>query len=254
MTGWSEVDEGFRFPALEARVTAERRRLYHRCCDVPEGRFGDLADVSIFGQDTALVAVAAGLPLDGRIHLRCALRQTAPIALGEPLRLEGRTLPYGPSPRGRLLNAAFAFRRADGAVPLEIEMQYLLPGPATGERSARETETEAPFAPLAELALTPEKVMGYSGEVGNLIHFDVAFARAAGFRAPLAQGQMQVTAALGALAAQGLPDAFTLHSRFLRPLHWDERATIEATADRSRLRVLAPDGRIAGTVELEKSV
>jgi acyl dehydratase len=254
MTGWSQVDEGFRFPALEARVTAERRRLHHRCCDVPEGRFGDLADVSIFGQDTALAAVAAGLPLDGRIHLRCVLRQAAAIALGERLRLEGRVLPYGPSPRGRLLNAAFAFRRADGSLPLEIEMQYLLPGPATGERAMRETEAPAAFAPLAALALTPEKVTGYSAEVGNLIHFDVAFARAAGFRAPLAQGQMQVTAALGALAAQGLPDAFTLDSRFLRPLHWDERATIEATADRSRLRFVAPDGRVAGTTEFRQGV
>ena len=247
MTGWSAVAEGFRFPPLEARVTAERRRLYHRCCDVPEGRFGDLADVSIFGQDTALAAVAAGLPLDGRIHLRCLLRQAAPIPLGERLRLEGRVLPYGPSPRGRLLNATFAFRRVDGSVPLEIEMQYLLPGPATGERPAREAEAEAVYAPFAELALTPEKVMGYSEEVGNLIHFDVDFAKRAGFRAPLAQGQMQVTAALGALAAEGLPDAFTLDSRFLRPLHWDERAAIEATADRSRLRLVAPDGRVAGT-------
>ena len=253
MKGWDAVAEGFRFPTLEACVTAERQRRHHQACDVPEGAFGGRADPSILGQDTALAAVKAGLPLDGRIHLRCLIRQRRPVALGERLRLEGRVLPFGPSPRGRLLNAAFTFHDSAGAEPLEMEMHYLLPGPPTGERGPREAEAApAAFAPIAAMALTPEKVMAYSSEAGNLIHFDVDFAKAAGFRAPLAQGQMQVTAALGALAAAGLPEAFTLDSRFLRPLHWDERATVEATADRRRLRFLTADGRVAGTAELRK--
>jgi acyl dehydratase len=250
MKGWDAVVEGFRFPELEACVTTERQRRHHQACDVPEGVFGDRADPSILGQDTARAAVKAGLPLDGRIHLRCVIRQRRPVALDERLRLEGRVLPFGPSPRGRLLNAAFTFRDAAGAAPLEMEMHYLLPGPATGERGPREAEpAPAAFTPIAEMALTPEKVMAYSAEAGNLIHFDADFAKAAGFRAPLAQGQMQVTAAIGALWAD-LPDDFTLESRFLRPLHWDDRASIEATADRRRLRFVAQDGRIAGTAEL----
>lgn len=253
MQGWDAVSEGFRFPVLEASVTAERQRRHHQACDVAEGAFGGRADPSILGQDTALAAVEAGLPLDGRIHLRCLIRQHRPVALDERLRLEGRVLPFGPSPRGRLLHAAFTFHDAAGAAPLAMEMRYLLPGPATGERGPREAEpAPAAFAPMAAMTLTPEKVMAYSSEAGNLIHFDMDFAKAAGFRAPLAQGQMQVTAALGALAAEGLPDAFTLDSRFLRPLHWDERASVEATADRRRLRFVAADGRLAGTAEFSR--
>lgn len=252
MKGWDAVAEGFRFPKLEACVTAERQRRHHEACDVPDGAFGGRADPSILGQDTALAAVRAGLPLDGRIHLRCLIRQHRPVALDERLRLDGRVLPFGPSPRGRLLNAAFTFRDAGGAAPLEMEMHYLLPGAATGERAPREPEpAPADFAPVAAMALTPEKVTAYSSEAGNLIHFDADFAKRAGFRAPLAQGQMQVTAALGALAAAGLPNAFTLDSRFLRPLHWDDRAALEATADRRRLRFVAADGRIAGTAEFQ---
>ena len=251
MKGWDAVAEGFRFPELQACVTIERQRRHHRACDIPEGLFGGRADASILGQDTALAAVKAGLPLDGRIHLRSLIRQRRAVALDERLRLAGRVLPFGPSPRGRLLHAVFTFRDAAGAVPLEMEMRYLLPGPATGERGPREAEpAAAAFTPVATMTLTPEKVMAYSSEAGNLIHFDVDFAKRAGFRAPLAQGQMQVTAALGALATEGLPDAFTLDSRFLRPLHWDECAAIEAAADRRRLRFVAPDRRIAGTAEL----
>lgn len=252
MKGWDAVGAGFRFPELEVSVNAERQARHHRACDVAEGAFGGQADVSIFGQDTALAAVRAGLPLDGRIHLRCLIRQRRPIALHERLTMEGRAAAVGPSPRGRLLDAAFIFRAADGSTPLEMEMRYLLPGPPTGERSAREAEPETPaFEEIAAMALTPEKVMAYSREPGNLIHFDVVFAKRAGYRAPLAQGQMQVTAVLGALAAaRRLPEAFTLESRFLRPLHWDDRARIEADAARRRFRVLAPDGRAAGTASL----
>jgi acyl dehydratase len=248
---WEAVREGFRFPTLDVSVDTERQRRHHRACDVPQGAFGGRADPSIFGHDTALAAVRAGLPLDGRIHLSCLLRQRRPVGLGERLSLDGRVLPFGTSPRGRLLAARFAFRDAAGASPLEMEMRYLLPGPPTGERPARaeEPRPEA-FAPVGRLTLTPEKVKAYSAEAGNLIHFDPAFAQAAGFRAPLAQGQMQVTAALGWLARRGLPDAFAFDSRFLRPLFWDDDVRIEATADRRRLRFVARDGRIAGTAEL----
>lgn len=252
MKTWEAVEEGFRFPTLQVSVSAERQHRHHWACDVPDGVFGGRADPSIFGQDTALAAVKAGLPLDGRIHLRCLIRQRRPIALDERLTLDGRALPFGPSPRGRLLNAAFTFRDKAGAAPLEIEMRYLLPGPPTGDWAPREAQPQASaFAEIATMALSPEKVTSYSKEPGNLIHFDVAFAKRAGYRAPLAQGQMQVTAVLGALAAKGrLRDAFTLASSFLRPLHWDDRASVQADAAGRRLQIVAPDDRIAGTAEL----
>jgi len=247
--GWDAVEAGFRLPEGEASVDAARQARHHAACDVPAGLFGAVADASILGQDTALAARRAGLPLDGRIHLRTTIRQHAPAPLGEALAVSGVVVPFGPSPRGRVLNARFAFARA-GATLVEMDMQYLLPGPSSGEAAPRAEAAAEAFAAVARLALTPDKVTGYSREVGNLIHFDPDFAKAAGFRAPLAQGQMQATAALGCFAGWGLPDAFTLDCRYLRPLFWDDDVRIEATADRSRLRFVAPDGRIAGTAAL----
>lgn len=249
LRAWDSVPAGFRFPAFEVVIDTARQAHYHACCDVDAGPFGPYADVSILGQDTSIAVLRAGLPNDGRVQTRHRIRQHGPVRLGEALIIQGRVEPYGASARGRLLNCTFDFLRHDRGPAVTVEAEYLLPdgkAPAAAKTARpRPAADLADARPVAALRLTPDKVKAYSHEVGNLIHFDPAFAAARGFRAPLAQGLMQVTAMMGAIAADGPPAALDLEVRFRRPLFWDAAATLLRRGEAEYLCV-TDDGRIAG--------
>ncbi len=247
---WDDIPAGYRFPDFQVTVDRARQDAYHAATDVDGDRFGDRADVSIFAQDTSIAAGRAGLPKDGRIHTRHQIRQSAPIAVGDRLTLRGRVEPFGRSPRGRVLHCAFDFIAADGGRPLTMRADYLLPtGGVDRTPAPRPTAAANPragFASVGACQLTPEKVAAYSREVGNRIHFDPAFAAERGFRAPLAQGLMQVTAVMGAIAATGAPSVLDLELWFRRPLFWDDRFEVLADPGRRRFRCVGPSGKPSG--------
>ena len=247
LAAWSGVAEGFAYPALDTAVTAERQRHYHAAAGIPPERFGSLADPNLLSGDVSLAQKQAGLPNDGRVQLRHRIRQERAIRLDEPLRLTGEVQPWGGSPRGPLLRSTFGFAAADGSVPLTFEMEWLLPRPADAAPRRAPARTDDPRAGLREvaaLALTPERVTAFSRDAGNLIHTDAGFARARGFRAPIAQGIMQVTVLIGVLAEAGVPDRLDLDARFVRPAFWDETITIHTTPDRRLYRVVNAGGRV----------
>lgn len=253
LSAWDDIPAGYRFPDFQVTVDRARQDIYHRAADVKTGRFGDRADVSIFAQDTSIAAGRAGLPKDGRIHTRHRIRQTAPIALGDTLTLRGRVEPFGQSPRGRVLHCSFDFVAADGDVPLTMQADYLLPDGSAPTPTSRAASIEDPRAGLRTVGacqLTPEKVTAYSREVGNRIHFDSAFAVERGFRAPLAQGLMQVTAVMGAIVESGVPSALDLELQFRRPLFWDDRFEVLADAERRLFRCIGPSGKPSGEAVL----
>lgn len=254
LSAWDDIPAGYRFPDFQVGVDRARQDAYHRATDVDTDRFGDRADVSIFAQDTSIAAGRAGLPKDGRIHTRHRVRQTAPIAIGDTLTLRGRVEPFGQSPRGRVLHCAFDFIATDGNVPLTMQADYLLPT-ANVDRNPtpRPTAVEDPragFATVGACQLTPDKVTAYSREVGNRIHFDPSFAAERGFRAPLAQGLMQVTAVMGAIAEAGAPSALDLELHFRRPLFWDDRFEVLADPERRLFRCIGPTGKPSGEAVL----
>ena len=105
--------------------------------------------------------------------------------------------------------------------------------------------------------LSRGQVRVFSGDVGNQIHFDPAFAARLGYRAPLAQGLMTMLWMVGRLAEEtGLSVPLAVTARFRRPVFWDDRMVLAGRRDASgrliRLETRNTDGRI--TAELDTTV
>ncbi|MDP6342338.1 MAG: MaoC/PaaZ C-terminal domain-containing protein [Alphaproteobacteria bacterium] len=254
LNAYDGAPAGTRLPPFEIAVSPERQKQHHAVSDVDGGPFGAWADVSIFCQANAEATRRAGLPNDGRLHTRHRVLQAGYIRLDEALTIQGEIAPYRDGPRGRVLNCHFTFRRADGTVPLRMETEHLLPYrepplPDRRRQAAGGDDADG-MRPIGALRITPEKVAGFSPEGGNLIHHDEAFARARGYRAPLAQGLMQLAALHGVIARQGLPWEMDLEIRFRRPVFWDSTLEIMASADGRRLCCLNEDGKATATAEL----
>ncbi|WP_119419010.1 MaoC/PaaZ C-terminal domain-containing protein [Desertibaculum subflavum] len=246
--GWLERPPGTIFPQRTGSLTAAAQARQHAACDLPASLSAGDLDPTLLGQDMVLMASAAGLAVDGRVHLAHRIVQRAPLRIDAGYRIGGSIERLVPVPRGHEVEISAAAEPALHAMPIMLAATYLLPGLAPSGPAA--PASEASTAPvtaattLGRLDLTPERVMSYSADVGNLLHFDPAFAAARGFRAPIAQGLMLVTAFLGALArARGaVPERFELTARFRRPTFWDDR--LEFHLDDERWCCIAADGRI----------
>jgi len=248
-------DASDRLPPFETAITRARQARYHACCEVDGALFGDRADFSILGNDCLRAYNAAGLEIDGTVHLTQRFVRHANIAIDAPLVVRGRIATAEQTPKGRQLLYVFEVHGPDGAVAVTSEMGFLeadaaalSPGPPARARTKRPAESTEGLAPLACKRLTPERVMGYSEEVGNRIHFEPEFAQAIGYRAPIAQGQMSITWMVEVLEAAGAPARLELSARFLRPLFWDDSVEIKGAPGvgmPGRLVALNPAGRIA---------
>ena len=195
------------------------------------------------------IGASDGLTVDGRVHVAHRIHQRAPLPLGIAYEVRGRIAGRRAVPRGHEVEVlATADAKPDCASPVDLAALYLLPGvapsgdAATGHPAA--PVDPASLSPIGRLVLTPERVMSYSADVGNLLHFDPPFAAARGFRAPIAQGLMLVTAFFGVLSRAGgsAPDAFVLGARFRRPAFWDE--ALEFRLGGERWCCMAADGRV----------
>lgn len=244
---------GTRFPVFVSHVDRARQDHYHRTTDVRSEVFADLADVSILAQDVSRAVSKAGLPNDGRVLVSQRLFQTGRINLNEVLSVEGEIGPYGAGPRGRYLNCHTAFRRANRTVPLRMVTKHLLPYGEAPQRKAAAATRQDPrlgMEPVGSLKLSPEKVMGYAREVGNKIHFDPEFAQARGYRAPLAQGLMQLTALHGAIVERATPWEMDLETRFLRPVFWDSELTLYSDPAGRLYRCVDQDGKLTAEAKV----
>lgn len=248
--GRLEQPPGTIFPQRTGSLTAAAQARQHAACDLPAGLFAGRLDPTLLGQDMVLMASAAGLAVDGRVHLAHRILQRASLRIDAGYRIGGRIERLAPAPRGHEVEISAAAESAPHAMPIVLAATYLLPGLApSGPAAPASAASTAPTpvtaqAALGRLDLTPERVMSYSADVGNLLHFDPAFAAAHGFRAPIAQGLMLVTAFLGALArARGaVPERFELTARFRRPTFWDDR--LEFRLGEERWCCIAADGRM----------
>ena len=246
---------GDRLPPFETAITRARQARYHACCEVGGALYGDRADFSILGNDCLRAYNAAGLEIDGAVHLTQRFVRHANIGIDAPLVACGRIATAEQTPKGRQLLYVFEVHGPDGAVAvtsemgiLEADAAALSARPPSRARATRPAEATEGLAPLARKQLTPERVMGYSQEVGNRIHFEPEFAQAIGYRAPIAQGQMSITWMVEALEATGAPERLELSARFLRPLFWDDSVEIRGSPGAgvpARLVSLNPAGRIA---------
>lgn len=202
--------------------------------DVDPELFGDWCEPGLFGLDCFTAMVTAGHDIDGYVFVGQTCRQIRPIRLGEAVILSGYVRECRPVRGGVCVVDVFRVSNASGAVCWESELTGFLVNEAArlaaGDVDARLVKRDAVSAPVwqsvQEKVLTPQKVRDFSEDVGNLIHFDEAFARQHGFRAPLAQGVMSATWLLSTLYREAMPDSFDVDLRYMRPVFWDSPASL----------------------------
>ena len=249
---------GFRFPDRVVTRSAGYQRERLAACGVDPAVLGGVAEPVLWALEGFRSMTAAGQDIDGYVHVEQRLRHAVAVALGETVTVRGVTVGLGAAPRGRHLVQRFEVVRADGVVAAIAEHVGLLPDPARMRvgGSAGAVDAEAPQT-LAEKVLSPGQVRVFSGDVGNQIHFDPAFAARLGYRAPLAQGLMTMLWMVGRLAEETGPSVpLAVTARFRRPVFWDDRMVLAGRRDASgrliRLETRNTDGRI--TAELDTTV
>lgn len=260
----SYLDVGFRFPEWKVTRTAQDQAERLRSSDVDPGLYGEYQETAMSGLDCFRTMNFGGMPIDGYVHIEQRFRQRGRIRLGETLAVRGRVEAVGEHPRGTRVHHVYDFVRKDGTIPLTSEVFGLLPDVAknagAGNRPARGDapgDDTAGLVCLEKKALTPAKVIAFSRDVGNEIHFDPAFAARYGFRAPLAQGLMSAVWMMGALARRGVPERLDVFIRFLRPVFWDDiqflwaRQAGGGKGAFDLLRSIGPQGKVSAEMIVE---
>jgi acyl dehydratase len=213
----------------------QARRL--RAADIDPALFGERCEPGLFGLDCFSAMVAAGHDIDGYVFIGQTCRQIRPVRLGETVTLSGHVRECRPVRGGICVVDVFRLSDSNGLVCWESELTGLLVDEVARRASEnidvrvvkREAVSGEAWQRTQDKTLTPQKVRDFSEDVGNLIHFDEAYAQQHGFRAPLAQGVMSATWLLSALHRERLPSAFDVDIRFMRPVFWDSPASLWIT-------------------------
>lgn len=227
----ASLETGFVFPERTIVRAAADQARWLQAAGVDPAVWDGIAEPTLWGNDGFRGMKLVRQQPNGYVHVEQRMQLSEHAALGEEIRFRGVTESVEPVRKGRLVTQRFEVVRASGAVAVAMTHVGLLPDPAAmaerGGSGDAKGEPE-PLEPLAEQAMTPERVTTFSREVGNLIHFDPAFARGLGFRAPLAQGLQTMTWMVGVLG----PEApLSVTCRFRRPVFWDEPMTLLGRRD-----------------------
>jgi acyl dehydratase len=213
-----------------ARHAADQAR-WLRAAGVDRAVWDGIAEPTLWGNDGFRGMKLVRQQPNGYVHVEQQMQVAEPVPLGEEIRFRGVTQAVEPVRKGRLVTQRFEVVRASGAVAVTLTHVGLLPDPAA--MAARGGGSEGAGGPdalelVAEQTMTPERVTTFSREVGNLIHFDPAFAQGLGFRAPLAQGLQTMAWMVGAIGPV-LP--LVVRCRFRRPVFWDDSMTMLGSRD-----------------------
>lgn len=249
----ASLEPGFVFPERTIVRDAGDQARWLRAAGVDPQVWDGIAEPTLWGNDGFRAMKLVRQQPNGYVHVEQLMEVAEHAALGEEIRFRGVTEAVEPARKGRLVTQRFEVVRSTGAVAVTLTHIGLLPDPAAmADRgaAAEASATADDLEPIAEQAMTPDRVTTFSREVGNLIHFDPAFAQSLGFRAPLAQGLQTMTWMVGALGP-GLP--LSLRCRFRRPVFWDETMTLLGRRDDAGRRVYLETRNGAGraTAQLE---
>lgn len=230
-TKTEEFYPGFRFPERPVTRTRDYQASRLKACGVNPALYGDQAAAGLFGQDCFKAMREAGHQVDGLVQTEQRFRQLEPIAIGETVTQRGWIEAYEEVSRGHRLHRTFEFVLKDGTVALTADVIGLVPdkekwAAAAKTPSASPSDPRDGFDPVSEKSMTPEDVTLFSSDVGNLIHFEPAFAARLGYRAPLAQGLQTMVWMMGLLTEDGPPKSFEVSAKFRRPVFWDEETSL----------------------------
>jgi hypothetical protein len=233
---WMAPGEGYRRRAVNHNEAYQSDRL--RAAGVDPALYGRMAEAGLFGLDCFDSMVDAGLDIDGYVFLSQKYRLIRQPELGELLHIDGYVRDLAETTRGLVAGEIYRFADADGHICLESELTGLLAlpqGDVAKGAPPLSRRTEQPtdgWTMVQEKRVTPDDVRIFSQDVGNEVHFDVEFARQHGFRAPIAQGIMSAVWLLSALYRDGAgPARFFVDIRYLRPVFWDDYASLWVRRD-----------------------
>jgi acyl dehydratase len=144
-------------------------------------------------------------PLQGIVLTRQQFAFHRPLRAGEPLTAAGRVVEKYERRGRQFIRWSAEFRTADGTLVVDAANSFMLPSaearaPDVAAMSASDPALSTQHSALrgSPRLVTQETINRY-GELNgdnDIVHYDDAFARAVGFRAPIAHGLM----ALGYLA------------------------------------------------------
>lgn len=259
MSAAPQPEAGFRLTEAVLTVDADEQARDLEACGIDPALFGDEADPANFIGLAIRALTASGFGAAGNVNMLQTVVQHAPVRLGEPLTVSGEIVAVDPVPRGLRVTVVTEFHDADGRLKIGTRRESLRPDPARagarGAGSRPEPVIAAPEAlPVRErISLTPEGVTAYNS-AGNPIHYDVAAARAAGFRAPIIAGDMGVHLITAWLWRMARPRMLDMSIFFRRPIFWDDALTLRSDGPEGAWRALAleRDGKVATEVRLDR--
>lgn len=250
MQGDELLEAGFAFETVAFSVERAFQEAKLGAAGIDAGHYGDLADPTFLGHGALKAMHESGISLLGQVHMTQRFRLHRAVRVEEPLTIAGMVTRIEAVPRGRRVWCRFSYCDRAGREVCETERSGLRPDPARkrgpGGGSAPVPD-EGGFERIAEHQLTPEGVAAYSDDTLNAIHNDPEVAARYGFRAPIAAGLMGIHYYVAALAGDGMPERLDLAIRFLRPMFWDDRLSLQRR--NGRMRLVNPEGKPVSEAE-----
>jgi hypothetical protein len=245
---WIEPYAGFRFESDDVVVNRDHQQEKLGAIGVDPGLYGDCVDPSFYIGLGIHAGIEAGISAEGNVNMLSSIVQHRPVALGEPLTSKGEIESMIEVPRGHAVTTNVWFEGKDGIPAISVPRKSLRPAPdkrnakGAGDRPAPVIEDASSLEILQSYTLSPEATIAYSNE-GNAIHYEMAAANKAGFRAPIIGGGMGVHFLMAALwDSQGL-EGVDLDIYFRRPIFWDDVVFVGINAERTAIALLK-DGKV----------
>ena len=230
---WKEPVPGFEFEPEEVVVTEEQQADKLLACGLDSEVFEGYVDASFYIALGIRAGINSGISAEGNVNMLSSLVQHRRVHQGEVLMARGSILNIENVPRGQVVETDVWFEDKDGKRAISAPRKSLRPNPdksagrGAGERPAPVIEDTGELSRLNTFKLTPERVKHYSSE-GNSIHYEMASANNAGFRAPIIGGGMGVHYLVHALWQAHMPESFDLSVFFRRPIFWDDQFDVAA--------------------------
>ncbi len=240
---WLDPHEGFEYLTDVVIISAAHQAEKLTACGLDPSVYPDTVDPSFFIGEAIHAGINSGITAEGNVNMLQSLVQHRPARLDEPLTVRGHITAVTHVPRGRTIDTDVWFEDAAGARVITARRRSLKPDPAkvgvhgAGERPPPVIENPASLLHTDSYQLTPEQVKDYSSE-GNSIHYEMAAAQKAGFRAPLIGGGMGVHYLLAAIMSGYAPEQIDLDIYFRRPIFWDDAFAVLREENESGLRAI----------------
>ena len=249
MQGDELLEAGFAFETVAFSVERRFQEAKLRAAGIDAGRYGDMADPTFLGHGALRAMHESGISILGQVHMTQRFRLRRAVRLDEPLTVAGEVTRIDTVPRGRQVRCRFSYTDGEGREVCETERSGLRPDPARrrGPGGGSTPPDEEGFRQVAEHRLTPEGVAAYSDDTMNAIHNDPEVAARYGFRAPIAAGLMGIHYYIAALSGDRMPERLDLAIRFLRPMFWDDRLSLQRR--NGRMRLVNPEGKPVSEAE-----